>query len=62
MPIHDPMIRSHPKTPLIRENADFEPNARREDEGVPVRYAEDEQRRRRPKAAFAGAERFLDGF
>jgi hypothetical protein len=47
---------------LIRENADFKPDARREDESVPGRYAEDEQRSRREKAAFAGAERFLDGF
>jgi hypothetical protein len=56
------MTRSHPETPLIRENADFVTNARREDEGVPVRYVEDEQRSRLPKAAFAGAEGLLDGF
>jgi hypothetical protein len=47
---------------LIRENAYFELNTRREDDDVPERYVEDEQRSRQPKAAFAGAERFLDGF
>ena len=29
------MLRSHPETSLVRENADFELDARREDEGVP---------------------------
>jgi hypothetical protein len=34
--LNSDITRSHPETPLIRENTDFVPNARREDEGVPL--------------------------
>jgi hypothetical protein len=55
------MNRSHPETHLIRESADFAPDARR-DERAYWRYVSEEQRRSRSKAALAGAEGFPDGF
>ncbi len=55
------MRRSHTETHLLRENADFAPDARR-DEREYWRYVIEEQRGSRTKAAFADEEGVLYGF